>query len=1218
MIELNKQNIDIAFITEPCINIFNQKIAEISSDFKVYFYSEQARAALIIRKTISHYFDYSLSNDDTCVVHVNNRNNSSALVSLYLSPSEQVDLTSVENIMLSRGHSTLICSDMNMHSTLAGYAISDRRAMIVEEFALTFDLTCKNIPSLEIKTFKSNWDTRTTVDYTFCTFDLDDKINNWRVDETVELVSDHIPIFFELNLSVNKVKTVKSHNLFRTNFGKLNEFITKELNESEINDLSDPNAIWIKTEQIINNGIEKYAPKTKIINKKNHWWNEELETMRKQLKRTQRYEKHKYKAAKLKYTEACQKAKYKSLSKFMTEVANENEWFKKCKIFLLDKKQESHPIIKLPNGSLCSSAEGAYRYLLNANFPELPVKLTSFQESVRRFVERELTHFNSPQTVPPFTKTEVNTAIFAAPSKKAPGIDEIETILYKNSTDSLLNPLTTLFNKILETGNFPDCWKESKVAFLKKPNKVDYTSPKSYRPISLLNDVSKIFERVLNNRLKYHVENHHLICELQFGFRSGIAAEQSAFKLANDIYTGFKAGHDTTAIFLDVANAFPTVWPDGLVYKLLQNSKIPKIYTKILHSYLTNRSSAVAIDETNKISKQLNRGIPQGSVLSPILWNLFANDLFDIPKKYGVKMISFADDTVIYITTDDPKLAETKLNKVLDLFHNWSRKWLIEFSIEKTKAVHFSRKYKQNERYKPILKMNNKPLEMVNDFKYLGIIFDKKLTWKTHLEACLGKTAPHLNKFRAICKKQFGLPSVATKMLIERVITPGFTYGCLVWCPALSKDYNRKTLTKFDRLASLAVTSCYKTTGTEALLVLSGLIPLNLIIEKLVTTSLFNIISNPKLIKTLCIQNSYETHLNHKAYESSLEKSVIIFQKSHKLTQDQSILHNLFTQRILPTELPHPALELNDHIKILTKKKAKTEERNCNTHLKIYVDASRYATSNIGYAAVAVINNNVIKTVQGSLNKDNSIFNGEVKAINLAIKMTGEIQAHSTTIFTDSNAAAGALLSRNTNNRLVAETRLALATINDNNKCELIWIPGHSNIAFNELADREAKAATSLQPEPSTAPKCEITRITKTRILNDWKDRWVQGQDCKFTRSLYSEPRLNSPINSNKLLTYHERRVMFKAASGHFPSRSHLNRIGKLLSHECTHCYKTEETVDHIIRDCPLSTLGNILTDLTNLSLYTMERIFNDEVLMKHAAIKLIKYLEREGLSKRL
>ena len=1211
MREILAHQIDIAFITEPYLR--KGAIPRLPTKYKQYSYSAKATASIVINQSISHYYDYGSSNDNMCVVHVNNKHYSTTLVSLYISPSKERDLTPVENIMLKFGHSVIICTDANMHSIWAGYDKSDKRSTEFEELACTYNLICKNIPDLGIKTHCHDSGVTSSVDYTLCTIDIDEKLTNWHVDQTIQLLSDHYPILFDLNENTSNVLSRKTHNLFRTNFTKLNSHISQELELANIADITDTDNLWKTIEDTITSGVEKYAPKTKPIHLRNYWWNEDLELMRKNLKRTQRYEKHNYKQAKRDYRDKIEKSKESSYIKFITQVERENDWFKKSRILLSDKKQETHPTIKKPDGTIHSTATEAYNYLLNSNFPDTPNYLTSYQESVKRFVDHNLKQPNEDENIPAVTRTEILNAISMAPTKKAPGLDGLESILYKNTTDSLLTPLTILFNKIITTSQFPGSWKESKVAFLKKPNKTDYTNPKSYRPISLLSDASKIFERVLNARLKYHIENHKLIHELQFGFRSGIAAEQAAFKLTNDIYTGLKTTTETTAVFIDVSNAFPSVWPEGLIYKLLNNNKIPKAYTKVIHSYLTDRSATVIIDEDRKITKQLNRGVPQGSVLSPLLWNLFSNDLFNIPKAYGVKMISFADDTVLYITAD-PEEAERKLNIVMRLFYRWSEKWLIQFSPEKTKVMQFSRKRKQ--KHKPVIRLNKSVIEVVDEFKYLGIYLDSKLNWKPHLRECIKKTIPNINIYKAVCKRNFGLPPMATKMLIERVITPAFSYGALVWSPSLFKDYQHVQLNKFDRNACLAITKCYKTAGTKALLILSGLTPLKYTLEKLITSSLFNIVSNRKLMRTLEIDATLTKHEQYKTHLSPLQAAINIFERTEPLlSKTKTIMTDKFQQRTQPFETPHPSKDMSDHILILNKNAAIEKERTCQATMKLYVDASKLPDTNIGYAAIAVKNNKILSMEAGALNKLDSIFHGEIAAIKLALKMAADLEADSFAIFTDSNAAAGSLLSRNTNDRLVSETRTALAIASEQSNAQLIYIPGHCNIEYNEIADYQAKEATALEAEDLKIPKCLLTRKVKTRLVQAWEGNWTNSQDCKFTRSLFKKPNQIPPITNNKLLTYVERRVMFKAGSGHFPCRSHLHRIGKFENKHCPHCPTKIENIDHIIRECPLSTIGNISTVNTDLHLKELESIFNVDSLMKQAAIRLLKYLARESLS---
>jgi len=1111
------------------------------------------------------------------------------------------------------GNCTIICTDANIHSTLAGYSTSDKRAKEVELFTIQNNLTCKNIPSREIHTHNSTKGTKTTVDYTFCSFNLDDNIIGWNTDENIEILSDHVPITFQLGFNPSLATFSKKPNFYKTNFKNLNEFLSNELKNDELEDLPLPDDIWETFENSVNRAIDKFVPKKKPKVRQNLWWNEKLESMRKNLKRIQRYEKQNYKKAKLEYSMAINEAKRNSFEKFISESSCENDWFFKSKIFLLNKKQESHPTIKLPSGNMCENTLESYKYLLDSNFPNLPLRLSSFQSSVERFVQQELNK-PTPNDVPKITETEVQTAIHAAPSNKAPGLDEIETIFYKKATPAILEPMTLLFNQIIETGEYPAKWKQSKVAFLKKPDKPDYTLPNSYRPISLLPDASKIFERVLNLRLKYHVNTQGMINKLQFGFRSGIAAEQSAFKLANDIFTGFKTNKDTLAVFLDVKNAFPSVWSNGLIFKLLQTN-LPKPYTRVLHSYLTNRSAAVLIDENNATHKKLNRGIPQGSVLSPLLWNLFANELFQIAERKGVQMISYADDTVLYITSDqDIKKTEEKLNSTINLFHTWSQKWMIEFSTAKTKAVLFSRKYKQGDKYKPQLTMNKDKIELVTEFTYLGIIFDSKLNWKTHIKTKISNSIPDINKYRALCRKHFGLPAISTKLLIERVITPRLTYGAIVWSPALNLNYNHKTLKQFDRAAGLAITTCYKTSGTDALLIICGLMPIKLKLEKIIISSMFNTLSSDRLTTVLEIDKIYSIHKEYKAYQSPLQMALMLLSKTETVINGTGTLnYSNLEKQVDKSNLPHPAILTNSHITHKTKREAIDFEANDESHVKVYTDAGYKAETNIGYAIVVAVNGETHRIIRGSLPPSDSVFHGELTAVKLAIKFVTEGNLQNCAIFSDSHAVVSAMSSRSVSDRLVVDTRHELLVAHENLNCKLHWIPGHSNIKFNELAHKEAQISSNISPPPQLTTKTELIRKTQQRLIKEWENEWVDCGNCRRTFNIFKKPNLKPLIVSSKVLTYKERRLLFNAASGHFPNKSHLFRINKAESGDCGHC-GTPETIEHLIKDCPLALIGEITNEETNLADYSLEVIFNNELKLKKAASILEKYLKRENL----
>lgn len=209
--------------------------------------------------------------------------------------------------------------------------------------------------------------------------------------------------------------------------------------------------------------------------------------------------------------------------------------------------------------------------------------------------------------------------------KKAPGHDLIPNVVYKHLTDKALAFLSTIFNRCLSAGYFPKFLKHAEILLFHKPGKPK-SNCKSYRPISLLTALSKLLERVISTRLSTVLDENNVIPPYQFGFRQKYSTTQQLLRLTEIINKGFEAKKHTAILFLDIQQAFDKVWIEGLLYKLSQIN-IPTYLLDTLKSFLQDRTFNVRINGESSISKSINAGIPQGSILGPTLFSIYISDM---------------------------------------------------------------------------------------------------------------------------------------------------------------------------------------------------------------------------------------------------------------------------------------------------------------------------------------------------------------------------------------------------------------------------------------------------------------------------------------------------------------------------------------------------------------------------------------------------------------
>ena len=233
---------------------------------------------------------------------------------------------------------------------------------------------------------------------------------------------------------------------------------------------------------------------------------------------------------------------------------------------------------------------------------------------------------------------------------KAYGPDQISANMLKLCGRNLCIPLKMIFNNIIITGNFPDQWKKANVTPVHKKNDKQIVS--NYRPISLLPILAKVFERIIFKKLYNYLISNELITKNQSGFRPGDSCPNQLLSLVHEIHSAFdhRKCLQVRSVFLDMSKAFDKVWHDGLVFKLQQNG-IEGNLLKFFKSYLTNRKQRVVLDGCESDWCTIKAGVPQGSVLGPLLFLIYINDL-EKGIKSSVKF--FADDTSLFSVVHDP------------------------------------------------------------------------------------------------------------------------------------------------------------------------------------------------------------------------------------------------------------------------------------------------------------------------------------------------------------------------------------------------------------------------------------------------------------------------------------------------------------------------------------------------------------------------------------
>lgn len=307
--------------------------------------------------------------------------------------------------------------------------------------------------------------------------------------------------------------------------------------------------------------------------------------------------------------------------------------------------------------------------------------------------------------------------------KKAPGYDMITGHILKELPQSGFKFLTSLFNAVLRTSYFPAQWKVATIIMIPKPGK-NLNDVKSYRPISLLPVVSKVFEKLFYKRIMMFVEKDALIPNHQFGFRQHHATIEQTHRLVDIIQSSFEQKKYNSVAFIDITQAFDKVWHAGLLYKL--KKCFPSSFYTVLKTYIEDRSFLLKYEDETSNLYPMHSGVPQGSILGPLLYVIFTRDL---PSSQGCEIATFADDTAVIAVNDDPKTASKLLQINLNKLEQWFKKWRIK--VNSAKCVHVT--FTTRRGVCPPVQLSGHQLPIAEEAKYLGIHLDRSLTWKKHI-----------------------------------------------------------------------------------------------------------------------------------------------------------------------------------------------------------------------------------------------------------------------------------------------------------------------------------------------------------------------------------------------------------------------------------------------------------------------------------------------------
>lgn len=680
------------------------------------------------------------------------------------------------------------------------------------------------------------------IDVTFVSDTLYGKIQDWRVSPGV-ISSDHRLITWillpEQFGGAPKEKSDR-YNSTRANWPKFKARIENSLTVLSVMPLQCRQHIEALSEEIERTIIE--AAKASMPLKKGYaksvpWWNRDLTKHKMRVnrlrKRAQRARgtdlevelKTVYQEARREYTKCAQKSRTRSWRQFVTTESRKDTFGGPYKV-LMNKLPCDTVLHSIKRGEdSTDSWESSARALLDELVPD-----NVADERDEAAADRLRRAYNGPRREVRWSTETVRKAIKRLPNKKAPGMDGIDARMLKKAAEGEMGQiLTKLFNECLKQGVFPRRWKRGLVRTLLKAPGKDPSKTGSYRPVCLLSLLGKVLERLLKLTLSESFLKE--ASERQFGFRAGKSTEDAVVRIREAVRSDKKYA---LGIFFDIRGAFNNLWWPRILESMREKDCNSKALG-LLSDYLNDRT-AVIQGRYHRVEKQVSKGCPQGSILGPELWNLVLDDLLTkLEEKIGgladradCDVVAYADDIAAVIAANSRLNLEKVTSEIGQVIADWCREAKLELATEKTQMLLMKGELPSRD---PWVKIDGNLIRLEKEVKYLGVTFSVRCGITEHIEAVIGKCSVIFNKFGAVSRATWGLSYRCLRQLYKAIFLSVITYGAAGWSDRMTQVHRKRLLTA-QRGALLRTTRAYRTISTDALMVIAGEIPIDLVLEE--------------------------------------------------------------------------------------------------------------------------------------------------------------------------------------------------------------------------------------------------------------------------------------------------------------------------------------------------------------------------------------------------
>ena len=559
---------------------------------------------------------------------------------------------------------------------------------------------------------------------------------------------------------------------------------------TDMKENGDPDMLWNWFKGTLEQAIERFVPH-RSAGKRNHlpWLSKPTKKLikkskdlyRKKRRNPSRYNVNKYRDTQRKIQKAIRKDYWDYVNSIISPEAAESgqdrDANKRFYSYIKHCKKDSLGVssLKDPSTGGLTTDPDEKSNILNSQFqsafsPQNPLKLLQLCKQTLWNLPGEIKRKFAPMPEFDISSNGVEKLLKNLKPHKAAGPDKINPLVLQKLSKTAAPILQTIFTRSLRTGQVPLDWKKANVVPIYKKGSKHLAV--NYRPVSLTCICSKVMEHIVASQICRHLKKHDILAKNQHGFRSGLSCETQLLEFVHDLHWHNYRGFQVDAEVMDFSKAFDKVPHNRLLYKLDEYgiSGDTLLWTK---SFLSGRSQVVVVDGATSSTVPVTSGVPQGSVLGPLLFLVFIND---INSNISSQIRLFADDTIIYraIKSAADQIA---LQEDLNKLEQWAKEWQMEFHPDKCKTIHITR---SPNIMKHVYTIYGVPMETVTSVKYLGVNFTSDARWNTHIKQTKTKANGTLN----FLQRNLRISSKKVKTTAyQAFVRPRLEYASTVWDP---------------------------------------------------------------------------------------------------------------------------------------------------------------------------------------------------------------------------------------------------------------------------------------------------------------------------------------------------------------------------------------------------------------------------------------------------